>query len=102
MKLSRSEVLTSQDADDGLQRCGPALFSADCIVAESLDVEAQGEALLRAGEIDECGTQHAVEHRVGMVEWASATGESVKQLLLLVERGEEGALPPQDVDVAGE
>ena len=102
MKLGRSEVLTSQNADDGPQRCGPVLISVDCIVAESLDIEAQGEALLRASEIDECGTQHAVEHRVGMVERDSATGESVEQLLLLVERGEEGALPPQDVDVAGE
>ena len=70
--------------------------------AEGFDVEADGEALLGAGEVDEGGADDAVEGGVGVVEGFGAAGEAAEELLGVVEGGEEGAVAPEDVDVAGE
>ena len=43
------------------------------IVAKRLDVETDGEALLRSCDIDHRGTQHAVEHGIRMVQRRSTT-----------------------------
>ena len=45
-------------------------------------------------------TQSSIAY--GMVERSGAPGEAMQQLLLLVKRGEDGALAPEEVDVAGE
>ena len=50
-------------------RAAAQLAEAVCGVgAEGFDVEADGEALLGAGEVDEGGTDDAVEDGVGVVE----------------------------------
>ncbi len=77
-----------------LRRCGSR--------GRGFDVEADGEALLGAGEVDQGGTDDAVEGGVGVVEGFGAAGEAAEELLGVVEGGEEGAVAPKDVDVAGE
>ena len=47
------KVFAAQQGDDGVEGGGPVFFGGLRVVAERLDVEADGEALLRAGEVDE-------------------------------------------------
>ena len=78
------------------------MFGGGLVVAEGFDVEADGEAFLGAGEIDESGADDAVDHGVGVIERGGEAGEAVEDLLLPVEGGEDGALAPEEVDVTGE
>lgn len=83
--LGEYEGAATQEGDDGVE-CGcPVLFGCLRVVTERFDVEADSETFLRAGEIDECGTDDAVDHGVGMIERCGESRETVKELLLLVE-----------------
>ena len=72
------------------------------IVAQSLDVQADREALVRNGNVNQRGSQNAVEHRIRMVERSRLTREPVEKLLVLVERSECRPLAPENVDIARE
>ncbi len=72
------------------------------VVAERLDVQADGEALMRSGDVNHRWPQDAVEHRIRVVERSCLAREPMEKLLVLVERGEGRSLAPQNVDVAGE
>ena len=72
------EVLAADEAHDRIEGAGPVLFGGLWIVAKGLEVEAEGEALLWPGEIDEGGAQNAVKHGVGMAEWSGVPGETVE------------------------
>lgn len=96
------EVFAADEADDVGEGGGPVFLGRLGVVAEGLDVEAEGEALLRAGEIDQRGAEDAVEHGEWMVERSDVAREPVQELFVLVERGEDGAFAPEDVDVADE
>jgi len=69
------------------------------VCAKSLDVETEGEAFLRAGEINERGTQDAIDSGVGMIERFNEADEALESLLLLVERDEDGAVTSDEIDV---
>ncbi len=58
-------------------------------MACGFDVEAYGETLLGAGEVDDGGAEDAVEHCVGVVQWSGVASEPVQHLLLDVERHED-------------
>ncbi len=100
--LCRGEVFAAQQGDDGIKRCAPAPRGGVRVGTERLEVKADGEALLRTGEVHEGRADDAVEHDVGVVQRCCAAGEAVQHLLGLVERGEDGALAPEQIDVAGE
>ncbi len=70
--------------------------------AGGLQVQGSGEAFLRACEVEERGAQDGFEGGVGVVERGGEAGEPLQALLLLVERDEDRALAPKEVDVAGE
>ena len=70
--------------------------------ADGLDVEADGEALLRGGYVEEGGADDAVENGVGVVERFGAADEAVEELLVLMEGDEVRALAEEEVNVAGE
>ena len=70
--------------------------------AEGFDVEGDFEALLWAGEVEECGADDAVEHGVRVIEGGGAADEAVEELLVVVDGGKAGALAEEEVDVAGE
>ena len=101
-QLSERRISAAKQRDDRLKRRGPVLLRRLPIMSESFDVEAQREALLRASKIDKRRPEHAVEHGVGLVDRLSPASKSMEQLLLLVEGTEDGALSPQNIDVARE
>lgn len=70
--------------------------------AQGFDVEGDGEAFLRAGEVEQGRADDAVEHGVGVVERGGAAAEAVEELLVLVKGSEERALAEEEIDVAGE
>ena len=78
------------------------MFRGLGIVTNGLHVQADGETLLRTGEIDECRTDDAVEHGIGLIERRGVAGQTMHPLLHLVVGGEERSLAPEDVDVAAE
>lgn len=71
-------------------------------MTQRFDVQADGEALVRNGDVDKCGAQDAVEDGIGVIERSGLTREPVEKLLVLVERGKRRALAPENVDVAAE
>ena len=72
------------------------------IVAESLYVKADGEALLWARKIDQRRAYYAVEHGKGMVQRRRVSRKTVHHLLHLMIGGEERSLAPNNVDIAAE
>lgn len=72
------------------------------IVAQRFDIETEGEAFLGTSEVNKGGAKDAIEHGVGVVERGSVAGKAMEELLVLVERGEDRTLAPQDIDVADE
>ena len=72
------------------------------IVAESLYIKADGEALLRAGKINQRWTDYAVEHGKGMIQRRRVSHETVHHLLHLMVGGKERSLAPNNVDIAAE
>lgn len=72
------------------------------VMAEGLDVEADGEPLLGTGEIDEGRAEDELEHGVGVIEHSGAASKAVEELFMAVARSEEGAIAREEVDVAGE
>ena len=71
-------------------------------MAESLYIKADGEALLRAGKINQRWTDYAVEHGEGMVQRRRVSRETVHHLLHLVVGGKERSLAPNNVNIAAE
>ena len=102
MDKGGAEVLAAEEGDDVAEGGGPGLPAGFGVGADGFDVEGEGEALLGAGEVEEGGADDGFEHGVGVVEGADATGEAVEEELVLVEGGEDGAVAPEEVDVAGE
>jgi hypothetical protein len=70
--------------------------------AEGGDVEGDGEAFEGAVEVEDGGTEDALEGGFGMLEALSSAGDAVEAILLLMGGGEDGALAPEEVDIAGE
>jgi len=71
-------------------------------MTQRLDVQADRKTLVWNSNVDECGPQHTVEHRVRMVKRRCLAREPVEKLLVLVKRGEGRPLTPQDIDIARE
>jgi len=102
LPLGEGEILAAHQADDSVEGGGPVLLRCGRIVAEGLDIETQRKAFLRAGKIDQRWPKHAVEHGEGLVQRSSVPSKAMQKLLVLVERSEDRALAPQDVDIADE
>ena len=71
------EVFAAKEGYGGFQGGGPVVAGGVRIGADGFDVEGDGEALLRAGKVEEGGTEDAVEHGVGVVEGDGAADEAV-------------------------
>ena len=100
--LGKGQVFAAEEDDGGFEGGGPVLFGGGLVVAEGFDVEADGEAFLRAGEIDEGRADDAVDHGVGVIERGGEASEAIEDLFVPVDGGEDGALAPEEVDVTGE
>jgi hypothetical protein len=102
LKSVLGDVFGTEEKDDVFEGGGPVLLRGAGIVAECLDVEGDGEALLWAGEVEERGADDAVEHGVRVIERGGAANEAVEKLLVMMHRDKAGAVAEEDVDVAGE
>ena len=71
------EVFAAEQGGCGFEGGGPVVAGGVGLGAEGFDVEGDGEALLRACEVEDGGADDAVEHRIGMVEGGGATDEAV-------------------------
>ena len=96
------EFFAADEDDDGVEGGGPVLFGVYGVVSQSLDIEAYREAFLRAGQVDHCRTDDAVEHGEGMMERLGVASEAAQELLLKVKRGEERTFAAEEIDVAAE
>jgi hypothetical protein len=94
LQSGEEKILAAEEGDDIVEGGGPTLPGCFVVGAEGFDVEADGEALLRAGEVNKSGAEDAVEGGFGVIESGSAAGEAAEELLLLVERGKEVAVAP--------
>ena len=82
--LAEGQLFAAQQRYDCVQSGCPVFFRGACIMAESLDVEADREALLRAGEVNQRGADDAIQHGVGLMQEGGVTTETMEHLLLLV------------------
>lgn len=71
-------------------------------MGEGFEVEADGEAFLRSGEVDERGTERAFHDRVRVMERRGEASHAVEELLVLMEGDEGGAVAPEEVDIASD
>lgn len=99
---SLNKVFPTQQCDYGIECGSPMPVGSLGIGAESFDVEADGEALLRAGKVDQRRADHTVEHGVGMVEGRGAANQAMQELLVVMKGEEERTVPEKKIDVAGE
>jgi len=93
--------LTAKECGDVGEGVGPVVPGRLRVVAEGLDVEADGVALLCGSEVREGGTEDKLEHCVWMLEGGGAVGDAVEELFVSVARNEDGAVAGEEVDVAG-
>jgi hypothetical protein len=96
------EVLRTEESCDRFEGTGPILVSVGRVGTESLDVDGEGKALLRASKVEEGRTQDAFEGRVRMVELVGQPGKPGETLFLLVKRYEDRTVAPEEIDVTAE
>lgn len=93
------EVAGAQDGGARGEGCGPMFVGGEVIGAHGLDVEGEGEALLRGGEIEQGGANDALGGGKGEIERGKAAFEALQQMLVLMEGGEEGAVAAEQVQI---
>src|ERR1700733_12348789 len=96
------DVFGTEEKDDGFEGGGPIVAGGVGADAEGLDVEGDGEALLRAGKVEERGADDAVEHGVRVVELGGAANEAVEKLLVVMDGREARALAEAEGETAGD
>jgi hypothetical protein len=73
-----------------------------CGRADRLEIERDAEAFLGCGEVEEGGADDALDGGEGVVEGREAALETAKEVPLLMERGEEGAVAAKEVEIGEE
>ena len=96
------ELAAAQQVDDILERAAPAAARGLGIRAQRSDVERRREAFERSAEVDHGGAKDALQHGFDVGQLSGAACYAVEAFLLLVGGGEDGALAPEEIDVAGE
>jgi hypothetical protein len=73
-----------------------------CVGAYGGEVKGYGKAFEGTAEVQECGAEDAFERGLWVGQALGATHDAVEAVLLLMGGGEDGALTPEQIDVAGE
>jgi hypothetical protein len=103
VKLSAGgELAAAEEFDDFTETASPLFHGVGRIGPDGLEVERDGVAFLRIVEVDECRTQYHFEYAERARHRGSEPDEAIEHLLLAMAGGEDGAVAPEDVDVAGE
>ncbi len=96
------EIAGAKDGGDGIQGAGPKGVRFGRRGAGGFEIERDAEAFLRGGEIEEGGADDALGGCAWQIKRSEAPLQTAEEMLLLVERGEEGAVATEEIEVGDE
>lgn len=96
------EVFAAEDGYRRLKGGAPVAEGIGFVRGDRFDVEGQGETFRGTVQVEERGSNDAIDEGEGVIEGRDAAGETVDEVLVLVEGGEDRAIAPEQVDIAGE